>query len=127
MPLDNIQSAPGNRYSGPDGKDYDIVARLATDQGSFLITTAANDDGGLRFGALVSEGDLRDNEDVAHVGTVAEARADAAKSRQEEEDRQREEDRQARIQAATPATDATDATDGNDNGTPGPATPTPTA
>lgn len=125
MPLDPTQSAPGNRYSGPDGKDYDIIARVATDAGPFLITTAANDNGELLPGALISEGSLRDNEDVAHVGAVADAKAAAAATRQEEEDRQREEDRQARIQATAAATDTTDATDGNENA--GQTPPTPTA
>lgn len=110
MPLDSAQSAPGNRISGPDGNEYDVVARLATDSGPFVVIQSADPTHGLAAAVLVNEGDLRDNEDVAHVGTTAEAKADAYNKAQEEEATQREEDRQARIKANSQTTDATDAT-----------------
>lgn len=110
MPLDSAQSAPGNRISGPDGEEYDVVARVATDVGPFVVITSAKA-GALAPGLLVSEGHLRDHEDVAHVSTIAEAKAEAAATLQAEEDRQIEEDRQARIQARAQAQAADDATD----------------
>lgn len=124
MPLDTTQSAPGNRYSGPDGKDYDIIARIATDAGPFVITRRA-DAGPLGAGVLISEGDLRDNEDVAFVSTIAAAKADAAEKLADEEAAQIAADRQARIDAANAATGATDATGGDEESAPAP-TPTPT-
>lgn len=97
MPLETSQSAPGNRINGPDGNDYDIVARVATDAGPYVILNHADAEG-LAAGALVSEGDLRDHEDIAYVGTTAAAKAEAQKTRDDAEAAQIEEDRQARLE-----------------------------
>lgn len=126
MSLTADQSGPGNRFNGPDGKDYDVIARVSTDRGPFVIV--CHPDAGLPAGVLVDEGYLRDHEDVAYVGTTADAKAKAAADQQAQEDAQIAADRQARIdaqaQAEAPATDATDTTDASGNGG---AVPTPNA
>src|SRR4051794_12867617 len=66
MPLDSNQSGPGNRISAPDGTEHDVVARIATDGGPYVILAPADGEG-LVAGSLVSEGALRDHEDVAYV------------------------------------------------------------
>lgn len=108
MPLDQHQSGPGNRISGPDGNEYDVVARVATDAGPFVIVNHAQDSG-LSAGVLISEGELRDHEDVAYVSLTSAAKSEAYAKVQEEEANQREADRQHRIasQADTGTTDAT--------------------
>lgn len=108
MPLEQHQSGPGSRISGPDGSEYDVVARVATDTGPYVILNHADADG-LAAGALVNEGDLRDHQDVVFVSTTAEAKAEAYKKDQDAEAEQAKADRQARIdrQAEASATDAT--------------------
>lgn len=98
MPLEQHQSGPGNRISGPDGNEYDVVARVATDAGPFVILNHADADG-VAVGGIVNEGNLRDHEDVVFVSTTAEAKAEAAKKKQDADDAQAAEDRQARIDA----------------------------
>lgn len=126
MPLTADQSGPGNRFNGPDGKDYDVIARVSTDRGPFVVVS--HPDAGLPAGVLVDEGHLRDNPDVAYVSTTAEAKAKDAADAEAQAQAQADADRQARIQANAPATDATDATDVADNGGDSPASvPTPGA
>lgn len=110
MPLEQHQSGPGNRISGPDGNEYDVVARVATDVGPFVIVNHAQDTG-LSAGVLISEGDLRDHEDVAHVGLTSDAKSKAYAEAQQVEADQREADRQHRIASQAQAQATTDATD----------------
>lgn len=125
MGLTEVQSAPGNRISGPDGNEVDIIARVATDAGPFVII--ARTDGDLPVGVLVSEGALRDHQDVAHVGATADAKAEAYAKAQQAEADQAAADRQARIDAKSGTTDTTDTT-GVEVGNPSAAAPpTPSA
>lgn len=122
-PLTDAQSAPGNRISGPDGNEVDIIARVPTDIGPFVIIASTGTD--IPVGVLVNEGALRDHEDVAHVGLTSDIKADDHAKVQEADAAQAAADRQARIDAR--ATDATDATGVEGNAPAAPVPPTPNA
>lgn len=66
MPLNDFESAPGQRISF-DGREYDIAARVATDSGPYVIL---NDAESGSFAALISEGNLRDHENVSYISTT---------------------------------------------------------
>lgn len=134
MGLTDQQSGPGNRVRTNNGDEADVVARVGTDQGSYVILNRA-DDGS--FLGVVSEGVLRDDEDVEHVSTTGEARQREYEAEQEkqraEDERARQERQQARADAEkaredaaaaaaeNPTTDTTGATDPQS----GPQPPTP--